>query len=146
MFAIHNILKRIPLAAGVTAIAFGAVAPARAQFGRVYMRYSIYGSGPYGYGTTGYYKAVTPESPSFENDRVLQSDYGYDPPRVYEGTLPAGRKPEPPVQTWRHVPWYDSRVGPDYHYFGGGIYGPYGPADYSANPPKDLYRAPGNPR
>jgi hypothetical protein len=146
MFAKHNFLKPASLVAAALVIGLGGVAPVQAQFGRVYTRYSMYGSGPYGYGTTGYYKAVTPEAPSYENPRVLQSDYGYDPPRTYEGTLPTGRNPEPPVQTWRHVPWYDSRVGPDYHYFGGGIYGPYGPADYGVNPPKNVFRSLGDSR
>jgi hypothetical protein len=146
MFAIHHFLKTTSIFAGAIVIGLWPVAPAQAQFGRVYTRYSMYGSGPYGYGTTGYYKAVTPESPSYKNPRVLESDYGYDPPRVYEGKLPTERKVERPSETWRHIPWYDSRIGPDYHYFGGGIYGPYGPADYDVNPPKNVFRSLGDSR
>jgi hypothetical protein len=65
---------------------------------------------------------------------------------VYEGKLPTERKVERPSETWRHIPWYDSRIGPDYHYFGGGIYGPYGPADYDVNPPKNVFRSLGDSR
>jgi len=146
MLTRYNFWRSALIVAGAVAVGAATIAPAQAQFGRVYMRYSMYGSGPYGYGSTGYYKAITPRSPSYENLRLTQPDYGYEPAAIYLGTLPTYEKPEPPQETWRHVPWYDSRVGPDYHYFGGGIYGPYGPADYGVHPPKDIYRAPGNPR
>ena len=146
MLTTQRILKGTILIAGAI-IGLSAVASAQqTPFSRSYMRYSMYGTGPYGYGTIGYRKAITPESPSFENSRVLQSDYGYDPPRAYEGKLPTDLKLEPPSETWRHVPWYDPRMGPDYHYFGGGIYGPYGPADYGVNPPKNVFRSLGDSR
>jgi len=137
---------RIAAAVSPFAVCLWIAEPAHAQFGREYLRYSVYGSGPYGYGSKGYRKAVTPESPAFENTRVLETDYGYDPPRTYEGTLYTERIPEHPLPRARHIPWYDPRMGPDYHYFGGGIYGPYGPFDYGINPPRDIFRSVGQAR
>src|SRR5262245_11995628 len=104
-----NVIRQhLPLAVGLASLVavISMATPAHAQFGREYLRYSMYGSGPYGYGTQGYRKVVTPESPAFENTRVLESDYGYDPPRKYEGTLPTTRIPEHPLPSWQHVPWY----------------------------------------
>jgi len=84
--------------------------PAQAQFGRDYVRYSMYGSGPYGYGSRGYYMAATPEPSTYHTAHVRETDYGYDPRPVRE-YYPTGR----------------------------GVYGPYGVSLYEFGVRHNVY-------
>ena len=109
-------------------------APAQAQFGREYLRYSMYGTGPYGYGSRGYSSALTPETPAYRTARVSETEYDYDSQPVYHGSLPASRTVESYSRTPAHVPVQiddaHALARPQYHPTGGGVYGPYGRFTY----------------
>ena len=136
--------------AGILCLAVAAAvlltaAPAQAQFGREFMRYSMYGTGPYGYGARGYYKAAAPEPPAYHNVRVWETDYGYDPQPVYDGSLPTSYTVESYARTPAHVPVPigDALARPEYHPAGRGVYGPYGPFIYGFGAPNNVYRSQG---
>ncbi len=87
--------------------------PANAQFGREYLRYSLYGTGPYGYGSKGYYQAVEPKPVSDKTAGALRP---------------------------RHVEFNDTIARPEYNY-GPDTLAPAGPFIYGFGPPNNVYRS-----
>ncbi len=111
-----RIPRHVGHSAAIACLAVGALfsaTPANAQFGREYLRYSLYGPGPYGYGSKGYYQAVT--------------------------TKPLGNR-DPGALRPRHMEFNDTTARPEYN-SGPGVLGPFGPFIYGFGRPNNVYRS-----
>ncbi len=101
----------------------------------------MYGSGPYGYGSRGYRQATMPEPPNYHDVRARESDYGYEPHPVYDGTLPSR-----PTIDQRRAAYTGWLLRPTYYPYGSGTYGPYGRYGDVLNPTEKAFHSIGAAR